>query len=396
MNKINVPEIFQYSWNCIKFIYNFPDCNEKIIEDMVFDENLSKPSQNLINPEDYISLVENKNRISQYDIQNIWRKYSQALNPYERIVNMSLNKNIISRAYYKLYEILNIYDIKDFKRSLHLCEAPGGFVKAALSINKDLEWYAQTLYSESNIKIDKDLSKERWVKNGDGNLYNLNNIEYLKDNIEKVDLVTGDGGFDVSFNPNNQEQLSFKLIYCEFITSLICLNIGGSFVCKIFDTFTKPTVQLIYIMKLYYDKVSIIKPRSSRYVNGEKYVVCKNFKGIDENDLFILKNKIKNWNNNLYCRDMKISLKKVYKSIKNYNIFICKNQNWYIDKSLKLCKINSLNYIRLLQVPQNKKANLYCMAFNLIDKKNCSHKKKIEYGEKILKCNDCLEEFLIF
>ena len=37
------------------------------------------------------------------------------------------------------------------------------------------------------------------------------------------------------------------------------------------------TVDLLYILASFYEKVSIVKPHTSRYANSEKYVVCKGF-----------------------------------------------------------------------------------------------------------------------
>ena len=37
------------------------------------------------------------------------------------------------------------------------------------------------------------------------------------------------------------------------------------------------TIDLLYILSSFYEKVYIIKPNTSRYANSEKYIVCKNF-----------------------------------------------------------------------------------------------------------------------
>ena len=34
-----------------------------------------------------------------------------------------------------------------------------------------------------------------------------------------MDFVTADGGFDFSYNFNRQEQLSYRIIFCEIITT---------------------------------------------------------------------------------------------------------------------------------------------------------------------------------
>ena len=51
-----------------------------------------------------------------------------------------------------------------------------------------------------------------------------------------------------------------------------------NFVLKIFDIFTLPTIQIIFILSSVYDNVYICKPNTSRIANSEKYLVCKNYK----------------------------------------------------------------------------------------------------------------------
>ena len=53
-------------------------------------------------------------------------------------------------------------------------------------------------------------------------MYKLDNIlEYSKlFDSEKAELVTADGGFDFSYNFNRQEQLSYRIIFCEIVTAL--------------------------------------------------------------------------------------------------------------------------------------------------------------------------------
>ena len=151
-------------------------------------------------------------------------------------------------------------------------------------------------------------------------------------------------------------------------------------------------------MTKYYTKVSIIKPRSSRYCNSERYVVCRGFRSVGVDDIVRLKDILKNWPEDEYCRDLGVNIKSIYRKIKPYNAFLVRNQVWYIDKSLKLCKINNPQYCRELQVSQNKKGVMYCMVYGFMDMKECKHMNKnvrVRFdGYNLSKCNDCLEEFL--
>ena len=53
---------------------------------------------------------------------------------------------------------------------------------------------------------------------------------------------------------------------------------GGTFVLKMFDLFSKASIDILYILASFYKSVYIIKPNTSRIANSEKYVVCSDFK----------------------------------------------------------------------------------------------------------------------
>lgn len=126
-----------------------------------------------------------------------------------------------------------------------------------------------------------------------GNLYTnwaafLN--EVLSVHRNGVDLLTGDGGFDVEnmevapgqavdFNYARQEFLSTRLIMAEIVVAINCLRIGGTAVIKIFDTVTSVMAQLIYLAALCFDRTTIFKPLSSRPANAERYLVLQGLRG---------------------------------------------------------------------------------------------------------------------
>ena len=159
------------------------------------------------------------------------------------------------------------------------------------SVNRDIPGWVKSskFIKKHNINITYGLD-------GTGDLYNINNIKYLNQFIgKKVDLVTADGGFDFSINFNKQEELSYRIIFCEIISALNILKKGGTFICKIFDIHSLVTVKLIYLLFNYFGKVYITKPYTSRPANSEKYMVCLNFKGIHSSYLELLFIYVKKW-----------------------------------------------------------------------------------------------------
>jgi len=422
----NIETFDETNWTSKSFVFRVDVAtahgNEKIdSNNVVFCEKIPKPSQLLISPDKYKNLISVKNQIDDIkkEKRSSWNKWVHLLNPYEKIGSFSsIDSGIItSRAFYKLYELLVFYDIYLTETlrsggavSLHLCEAPGGFISAIKYIYKNIDWYAHTLYSGADsLKIDPSLSdKKRWLANKtDGDLYKLENIIALRNELpRKADIITGDGGFDVSYDANSQEQLSFKLIYAQFLTAMHTQKENGIFILKIFDTFTRPTYQILYLFCKYYKTVDIIKPRTSRSSNSEKYIVAIGFKGIPQDELSELDKILDLWTSR-YCKNL--GFPQQYNTIdtdklRNYNDFLAVNQSWYIHKSL--CCLKYLNKHQAsqfnpnnLEALQNKRALEFCIAFGLRSgSEKCSHVRvtKIEHEQikNVMRCNRCMRLLL--
>lgn len=246
-----------------------------------------------------------KTQIDNY--QNEWDQYKKYTNPYEYIhtpipySKLSVCKlKPLSRSFYKLIEIFNIFNIdftSDAITSFHLAEGPGGFVEALITyrennntINSKDIYYGMTLINDNDENIPGwkkskyFLNKHQNVKiitgkDKTGNLLNVDNLWYCYDNYKNsIDLITGDGGFDFSTNFNQQENQSVNLIFAQIVYAIAMQKRGGMFVLKIFDIFTQITVELLYILSSLYEKCYIVKPHASRCANAEKYIVCRNFK----------------------------------------------------------------------------------------------------------------------
>ena len=178
-------------------------------------------------------------------------------------------------------------------RSFHLAEGPGGFIEAIcyLRANANDVYYGMTLiddtpnsacpgWKKSRLFLERNPSvKLEYGKDGTGNLLSIDNYLHCCEKYRNsMDLITADGGFDFSSDFNHQEVLAQTLVVSEVLYALSLQKMGGSFVIKIFDTFTRVTVDIIHLLALFYADVIIIKPNTSRVANSEKYIVCKGFK----------------------------------------------------------------------------------------------------------------------
>ena len=201
-----------------------------------------------------------------------------------------------------MIEISNLLELLEEEtsnmKSFHLAEGPGGFIEAMVTMRENPNdiYYGMTL-------IDQNPHVPGWKKSNDfleqnpnvvietgadgtGDLLSVENLKYcFKKYKGSMDLITGDGGFDFSIDFNKQEQLACKLLISQVSFALAMQKYNGNFVLKIFDIFTKPTVDLLYILSCVYSQVYIIKPNTSRYANSEKYIVCKGFTLYDSSEI---------------------------------------------------------------------------------------------------------------
>lgn len=309
-----------------------------------------------------------KNKITEYYHNKTWDKYKKLTNEYELIFTSpnathNVSKYIpVSRSFFKLWEIL--HDFKDILfttnkpfKCLFLAEGPGGFVEALMKYRNDYmshqsihdEYYGMTLKSENNKNVPEWKYRNSKLHilygiDGTGNLYNIENIDYIDNTLgcNSIDFITADGGFDFSSDFNNQEEMSLHLLTCEIYTALRMQRIGGTFIIKVFDLFSLYTLHLINIVSSCYKDVKIMKPLTSRPANSEKYLICTGYKGCSDYKLNILKSILtKDWSQNSSITDYislisSIEIDPIYfKNIVLFNTFYISRQIQYIQKTIE-------------------------------------------------------------
>ena len=211
--------------------------------------------------------------------------------------NLGSSLGITSRAFYKLWEMLMIFDTVPSSGkivSAHLAEAPGSFVQA-------LMFYREKFYKKADYDKDehytislndvgipafkkefkRTYSKVKIYEQDGGDLTDIRSINKFEKFSKKADLITADGGFEWK-NENYQEQEAFRLILGEIITALKTQKIGGTFIIKLFEVYTDVSIKILMILSAVYTKTFMFKPLTSRPSNSERYMVCKKFKGADD------------------------------------------------------------------------------------------------------------------
>lgn len=235
--------------------------------------------------------------------QDDWDRFKKYTNPYEYIHTQISNTKMsvcktkpLSRSYFKMIEICGLFDLIEALpatcNSFHLAEGPGGFIEALAHLRKNRAdnyigitlldkdnnnvpgWKKSNIFLENNPNVYIETAADRT-----GNLMSIENLKFCQKKYgNKIDLVTADGGFDFSIDFNHQEAVSSKLILCQIIFAIAVQKKHGNFFIKFFDTFTNASIDMLYILSALYEEVYFVKPNSSRYANSEKYVVCKNFR----------------------------------------------------------------------------------------------------------------------
>ena len=253
---------------------------------------------------------------------SIFSNFIKYTNDYE-LVNTSRiplavpNINTINRAFFKVWEIY-----KRIKTNVQnpnpiiyagLAESPGGFMQATMyyrnkyiyntntlthppssfhdiPVNKDKYYGISLRQARSREKIPWKIEKRRNIiisygdpNIADGNIMNPANIVAFSNEFteNKADLVTADGGILISNHllENYKEQIHTPLFLSEMIIALMILRAGGDFIIKVYDILTYPTIQLVYVLSLFFSSIFIIKPFTSRPANSEKYIVCVDYVG---------------------------------------------------------------------------------------------------------------------
>ncbi len=267
------------------------------------------------------NLEETKNKLSDIN-QNTWVKTRKMINAYEFPFNpQKLKTKPISRAFFKILEIIKDNDIDITKNTLHLAEAPGGFIEGLIYCKnkqniRNTKHYTFSIIGNKKTPIyHKRIVNNRDVvilsnKHNKGDLYVLSNIKYLIDEMKtkEISFITCDGGFADNNEFSEKEQLHHKLIFNQMICSLFILEDKGCLVIKIFDIFTELTFDIIYTLSYLFKKVYIHKPLTSRNTNSEKYIYCESY------------------SKNLFDKDMQNFLRNLcVKGVENYKSYVDKS-----------------------------------------------------------------------
>jgi len=179
-----------------------------------------------------------------------------------------------ARSAFKLLHIDEVFHIfESVTRCVDLCAAPGSWSqvlsKKIYRNNPDAKIVAVDLQAMAPlpgvIQLQGDITKLATAEKI---------ISHFGD--EKAQLVVCDGAPDVTGLHDIDEYIQSQLLLAALNITTHVLIEGGTFVAKIFRG--KDTSLLYSQLKIFFEKVSIAKPASSRNSSIEAFVVCQNYR----------------------------------------------------------------------------------------------------------------------
>jgi len=208
------------------------------------------------------------------------KRWNSMVNVASSIEHRNRERRVINRAYHKMHEICMSCVLPNVTSSVHLCEAPGGFVQCVFEQlrdpSKDWTWRAVTL--ENGIPVDEGrLPRDRGrflfadVISEETRVVEELNAAFAQEG--GVDLVTADGAVEMNHDRIEEEHL--PLARAQTRIALRCLRPGGIYVLKVFECLHPLTRDFISQLTRHFEFVSLIKPVSSRRTNSERYLVCR-------------------------------------------------------------------------------------------------------------------------
>jgi 23S rRNA U2552 (ribose-2'-O)-methylase RlmE/FtsJ len=289
-----------------------------------------------------------------------------------------------------MIEMLNIFDIHFNETpifSFHLAEGPGGFIEALVNTRKNKKdtYIGITLLDNKNdnnipgwkkseyfLKNNPNVVIER-AKDKTGNILTLDNFVYCKNKYaNSMNIITADGGFDFSNDFNNQEISITKLLFAQISYAIVLQKKGGCFILKMFDTFMQHSIDILYILSSFYEKVYIIKPNTSRYANSEKYIVCKNFIYSSQEHYYeyfynAFKQMVEMENDAFISRFLKTPVSSLFSTkLEEYNGIFGQQQLENIHHTINLIDTqNSQDKVDMLIKSNIQKSTVWCSKYNV-------------------------------
>jgi 23S rRNA U2552 (ribose-2'-O)-methylase RlmE/FtsJ len=248
--------------------------------------------------------------------EDTWEYYKKLTNPYELIFTTTgvyptppsiCMLHPLSRSYFKMVEMIQVANLvgrlqgRDRFKTAHVCEGPGGFIQAVFDeADRNRKKVSQAIAMTLRPTVHQIpgwkraatfLKKHQEVQivygaNTTGDILDPVNRQSFYDECKRSTyLFTADGGVDFATNYHEQERTIFPLLVASSVMAVNCLAEGGMYILKIFDSYTRPTEDLILGLASVFRQWTLYKPATSRPCNAEQYFIGVGFKTLGSQHL---------------------------------------------------------------------------------------------------------------
>lgn len=300
---------------------------------------MADPGEDASRVYQYEELMEQKRRanLAKKKIESVpikdWDMSSRALNEYEYLRKEALkpyDAQFVSNAWLKMWELAGEFlptlidnsftktrtivkagsrtnsevkqkvselNIAKILYSFHVAEAPGSFLLAInhwlYSTYPNLEWkwiaesYRDVAEKDSQYLGDRYGIMRKYDENwfygaeGNGDITSPDNLRSFQHHLPKCQLVTSDVKSPVSDYDEEEAQL-YAVHVGHILAAMGTLAKGGMTILKTFSYYEARSVNLLFLLTQYFEKVYITKPVTSRPANSETYIVCEGFLGVTD------------------------------------------------------------------------------------------------------------------
>jgi 23S rRNA U2552 (ribose-2'-O)-methylase RlmE/FtsJ len=291
--KIAAMQIYQSAGVPVPFLLTKKDMKMEQADAVIIPVSPSVNNESMISPDEFnqrIKDIERKLFLSKRRIDMIsdikkYEKITDMLNVSTKLKKLIPGKHRMSQAFFKMLEILHHVPLIRHKQInvLHLCEAPGQFILAFMQYCSKYgikySWLATSLrdgFGDHYGLMAKYPNNWTYGADGTGDITNHKNIAFLAKD-KKYDVISSDCG-QATASFGMQEEELMEINYCQIVTILLCLRVGGNCVFKTFLPMALPLnisiMSLCYKLftKIIYFKPSLNPSSSEIYICGLGYL----------------------------------------------------------------------------------------------------------------------------
>lgn len=216
-----------------------------------------------------------KNKIADdKNIHLVLNTYNIDINDYEEDIKHMTKKyvkeNAIDDSFYELWELLFLFELININGSnfVHVHIGSAGFIQASQLFRQKFVSKPTLTKNDAYYIID--------LKNS--HMYQINKAytTYINKPKENVSLITANAGINWD-SVYTQEQDAYGLFIETMITMADIQSKGGTFICKLYETYTEVSIKLLCILREMYEIVYIVCLAVGMHQDMGKYVVCLNY-----------------------------------------------------------------------------------------------------------------------